>query len=400
MNDIYLWCVTGVTGLVALNTVWRLFVDHDRLAKEDLTDEDRTLAWRIVVFVIFPLINLLDLRATVSACELLGGYIKSWNYGLLWYHAIPAGLHSSNVIIPVLFAGSLASTLFALCLIPALFFRPHPFLATVIGYTSAFVLGLNFIVDPLLSLVGMGTLRWQVAFTAGSEAQRMPLLMVHLVCAVVYLLVVRNNQVRFWFSSLARPHASAQLKQALLSLKSDPESARLNCLVGLLYEKAGLRYQAKARMKKLQTEFPYSPYCHFLSAVTSYWRRDYKSAKKSFIFTSDYPYILGDLKASLLAGAACCAFAENDLIGALNLCERALEFDHESVLSRMVKVDVYLRQGKKQQAADEILAAMRMGLDLNLEDKIPVDLERAYNMLVATEESKSVRHILQPTNTI
>jgi hypothetical protein len=41
---------------------------------------------------------------------------------------------------------------------------------------------------------------------------------------------------------------------------------------------------------------------------------------------------------------------------------------------------------------------MHMGLDLNLEDKIPLELERAYNLLVALEESKAVRHVLQPTN--
>ena len=106
----------------------------------------------------------------------------------------------------------------------------------------------------------------------------------------------------------------------------------------------------------------------------------------------------GELKASLLSAAACSAFAENDLIGALNLCERALEFDDGCVVARMVKVDVFLRQGKKEQAGDEIMVAMHMGLDLDLENKIPLQLENAYNMLVAMEETKGVRHILQPTN--
>jgi hypothetical protein len=400
MNDLYLWCVSGITALVGLNTIWRLFLDRNRLWKEELSDEDRAFAWRIVVFLIFPLINLLDLRATTMVCELLGGYMKTWKYGLLWYHAVPAGLASENFLIPVLFAGSIATTLFALCLLPALSFRPHPFLATLIGYTTTFIFCLNFVADPVLSMIGLGGSRWRIAFTAGAADQRMPLLMVHVILAVIFLFVVRNIHVRLWFSALSRPHATAQLRHALSSLQVSPHSARLFCLVGVLYERAGLRYQAKAQLKKMKSQFPYSPYCHFLEAIVSYYRRDYKIARKGFIFTSDYPYINGELKASLLAAAACGAFADNDLIGALNLCERALEFDDTCVVARMVKVDVFLRQGKKEQAGDEILVAMHMGLDLNLENKIPLELERAYNLMVALEESKVVRHILQPTNRI
>src|SRR5271155_5462286 len=103
MNDIYLWGVTGMAALVALNTIWRLWTEHERLGKEDLTDEDRAFAWRIVIFLIFPLLNFLDLRSTVAACVLFGGYVKQWNYGLMWFHVEPAGL-SSEYALPVFFA--------------------------------------------------------------------------------------------------------------------------------------------------------------------------------------------------------------------------------------------------------------------------------------------------------
>jgi hypothetical protein len=400
MNDLYLWCVSGVTLCVALNTLWRLVEERSRLWKEDLSDEDRTFAWRIVFFLVFPLLNLLDLRATTLGCDLLGGYMKSWSYGLLWYHAVPAGLGSPELIIPVLFAGSAATTLFAVCLLPSLLFRPHPFFATIIGYTAAFTFGLNFLADPFLSAIGLGGMRWQVAFTSGAPEQRMPLVVVHVACAIIYVLAIRNLHLRLWFSGLTRPQVTAQLRESLSSLQVTPYSARLVCLVGVLYEKAGLRQQARQQLKKLKEQFPYSPYCHFLDAIVAYSRRDYKLAQKAFVFTSDYPYIDGELKAGLLAAAACSAFADNDLTGALNLCERALEFDDACVVSRMVKVDVFLRQGKKEQAGDEILVAMHMGLDLDLEDRIPLDLELAYNQLVAMEESTTVRHVLQPTNRI
>jgi hypothetical protein len=41
----------------------------------------------------------------------------------------------------------------------------------------------------------------------------------------------------------------------------------------------------------------------------------------------------------------------------------------------MVKVDAYLRLGHKEQAGEEVLAALRQGLDFELEDKVPLDAE-------------------------
>ncbi|MBS1996326.1 MAG: hypothetical protein JSS86_08460, partial [Cyanobacteria bacterium SZAS LIN-2] len=89
----------------------------------------------------------------------------------------------------------------------------------------------------------------------------------------------------------------------------------------------------------------------------------------------------GELKASLLAAAACCAYAQEDIEGSLDLCERALEFEDACLTARMVKVDAYLAKGKKEQAAQEIMVAMHLGLDFDLKDKVPVDADRVFELM-------------------
>jgi hypothetical protein len=397
MNNIYLWSVTGVTALVGLNTIWRLWSERDRLSKEDLNDEDRAFAWRVVIFLIYPLALLVDMRTTSMACDLLGGWVKSLNYGLLWYHIVPAGLHT-EYLIPVLFSGSVATSILALCLLPALFFKPHPFFATIIGYTSVFLLTLNFIADPLLSISGLGGVRWQLAFQSGAIDQRLPLVVVHVALAVLFVLFMRYSKVRPWFSELSRPTANEELREALSNMRTYPDSPRLVCKVGLLYDKAGLRRQAKKQLKRLRDNFGQSLYANFLESLILYRRRDYKAARKAFTYTSDHPGVDGDLKGSLLAAAACAAFAEGDVIGALNLSERALEFDDACLVARMVKVDVFLAQGKKEQAGEEILLAMHLGLTLDLENKVPLDVEKAYEWLVSVEERRLGRRLSHSTN--
>ena len=49
----------------------------------------------------------------------------------------------------------------------------------------------------------------------------------------------------------------------------------------------------------------------------------------------------------------------------------------------MVRVDAYLAQGKKEQAAQEIMIAMHLGLDFDLKDNVPLDSEKAYGEIVA-----------------
>src|SRR5437867_814003 len=134
MNEIYVWCITGMAGLLALNTLWRLWSERERLGREDLSDEDRSFAWRVVFFLVFPFLNFLDLRSTIVAIDLLGGYVRSWSFGGYWYH-INSAIMPEHWILAALFAGAAAQMLLAILLLPSLLFRPHPFLATVIGYT-------------------------------------------------------------------------------------------------------------------------------------------------------------------------------------------------------------------------------------------------------------------------
>ena len=202
-----------------------------------------------------------------------------------------------------------------------------------------------------------------------------------------YLSILFSQRFRFWFATLSRPKASDDLKKALAEWKARPQSTRLICRLGLAYERAGLRRAAGKQLTKLpQNQSLYHP---FLKAVLAYRRREYKKAGAAFLFTSDFPPVDGYLKASLLAASACSAFADGDVLGALHLSERALEFDDACLVARMVKVDVFLRQGKKEQAGQEILSAMHRGLSLDLESKIPLDVDRTFEMLCRLEESSA-----------
>lgn len=390
-NNVYLWCVAGVSLLVALNTVMRLWTERHRLLKDDLNDEDRALVWRVVIFLIFPLLILFELRSTIVATTLFGGIIEDWTYGLLWYEAVPTGLFSDKLMIPSLFSGELLIGVMSLCLLPSLLFRPHPFLATLVGYTVAFVFGLNLVVEPLLAMTGMAGNKWHLAFTLGAPEQLVPLIAVHAVLAVVYVFVVRNSFVRMWFSDLTRPEASERLRLAIADCAVEPQSPRLTCRLGLMYDRAGLRRQAKRQLGVLKRTSKSSIYTAFLDAVMAYKRRKYDVARKSFTSASDHPGVDGELKASLLAASACSAFAHGDTVGALNLCERALEFDDACLVARMVKVDAFLKMGRKEQAAEEILVAMHTGLSLDLENKIPLDMDRAFESIVVAEEEKETQ---------
>ncbi len=386
MNDFCLWSVTGMAALISLTTLWRLWADRERLAREELTDEDRSFAWRIVIFLIFPFLTFLDLRATIVACDLYGGSVAHWVYGLMWYHLEPSGLTSNQSLIGVYFAGAILQLALAVCMLPSLLFRPHPFLATLVGYTIAFIFGLNLIADPLLSVINMGSPRWQIVYDALPADKRVAFMAVHAAAASIYLALMFSQRVRMLFARLSRPVASDELRGALRDFRSHPDSGRLACRVGLLYDKAGLRRRARAQLKRLKKSCPSSLYATFLEAVLSYRRRDYRVARQAFILASDYPGVAGELKASLLAAAACAAFAGEDIIGALNLSERALEFDDYCLIARMVKVDVFLRQGKKEEAGEEILLAMREGLTLDLEKKVPLDSEAAFESIAQLED--------------
>jgi hypothetical protein len=393
MNDVYIWCITGMAGMLALNTAWRLWSERDRLSREDLNDEDRAFAWRVVFFLVFPFLNFIDLRSTIVAIETAGGYVKDFSFGGYWYHLDSAAIPEPHLL-TALFAGAGLQLVLSVLLLPALLFRPHPFLATVIGYTVAFAFGLNLIVEPIMSVCGLSNPRWLLAYTSGSYEQRVILLAVHLSAAAIFVAIMMSQRVRMWFSSLSRPEANDELKKALSEFRSRPDSARLMCRVGLLYDKAGLRRRARRQLKNLRVDHPDTLYSVFLEAMLAYRRREYQDARKSFLKASDFLGVDGYLKGSLLAASACSAFGDGDVIGALNLSERALEFDDACLVARMVKVDVFLRQGKKEQAGEEILSAMRRGLALDLSNKVPLDVERCLDALAKVEENSLGRQFV------
>ncbi len=376
-HEIYLWLVTAVTGAVAVNTLLRLWIDRARLRQEDLHEDDRLFAWRIVLFLVYPLMTLVDLRATMVTCQWFGGYIKDWTYGLFWYSAIPRGIALHEHLLFVLFAGVLVQLLLAASLLPSLCFRPHPFFATILGYTITTVLALTLLVDPLMSLLGVGGSRWQIILTTATLQESLWIAGVYIVAAATYLFVILNERTRLWFADLSRPLVSEELRDVLSQWKIDPANPHLCARLAVLYERAGLRSQATKRLVQLKATHPQSIYRCFVEAVLSYKQRKYKIARDQFLKAADFANVDGNLRGSLLAASGCAAFAEGDMEGALNLSERALEFDDASLVARMVKVDVFLRTGKKEQAGEEIIAAIRRGLDLDLESKVPLDSERA-----------------------
>ncbi len=388
------WCAAALALVVSLDTVIRLWTERHRLVKDDLNDEDRAFAWRLVVFVVLPLLTLIDLRATDVAATMAGGYLAHPVYGFVWYHGTLAGLGqaSPQAVALVYVAGAIAQIVFGLLLIPALLFRPHPFLASFLGYTVVFTLGLNLIVDPLLSLAGLGLPRWAEVLTIGLAQPQAVYLPITVECALtgLYLFFVSSSSVRLWFSDLTRPQISQELRLCLnrfqAGLADQDLTANLCLELGLLYARAGLPRQGQRVLKQMKTLYPGSICTSFLRAMLSFQERKYKVARQAFVATSDFRYVDGELKASLLAAAACSAYAQGDTEGSLDLCERALEFEDACLTARLVKVDAFLAKGKKEQAAQEIMVAMHLGLDFDLKDKVPVDVEQVLFLLTAVAE--------------
>lgn len=376
MHQIYLWLVTAVTGTVALNTLLRLWTERSRLCAEDLRDDDRMFAWRIVLFLIYPIMTMVDLRATLVTCQWFGGYVKDWSYGLFWYSAVPRGIVSHEHLLIVLFAGIAAQVLLAMSVLPSLFFRPHPFFATIIGYTITTVLGFNLVVDPVLALLGASGSRWHLLMTETTMQEKLWIGLVYTIAASAFLLVLRSERTRMWFADLSRPLVSEELRDALCQWRNEPANPHLCAKLAVLYDRVGMRQKAKKLLAQLRATHPRTIYLAFVEGMLSYNQRKYSSARTQFLEAADFSNTDPQLRGALLAASGCAAFAEGDLEGALNLSERALEFDDASLVARMVKVDVFLRTNRKEQAGEEIIAAIRRGLDLDLESKVPLDTER------------------------
>jgi hypothetical protein len=393
MDQVSLWCLTAVVGAISLNTLWRICTERERFLKDDLSDADSAFAWQIVIFVIVPLLTLFDLRTTTECCRWLGGNLSQVNYAILWYQGVPTDLPSAKFFIPVLFSGMFAEISLVLLALPALAFRPHPLVAMLIGYTTAFILAVDLIAEPILASIGLGNPKWLLAAEFGSRSQLYSLAGLHILLSIIYLICLKNDSIRLWFSGLTHPNQSDQLK-ATLAKDEHTDNAKAACYLVLLYESAALRSKANRQLRKLKKACPHSLYTTFADAYLSYRRRDYRRARELFLAASDHSTLDHQLKSSLLSAGACSAFAEGDMFSALNICERALEFDRRSLISRMVKVDVFLRQGKKDQAGSELLHAMQLGLTPELENKVPLDAEQVFRSLSLCEERRAAREAI------
>lgn len=387
MSDIFSKLVSVAIIAVALSTIFQLVKDRACLLKDDLREEDRSLAWRVVIFLILPLVIALDLRSTIIAAEWLGGWVKEWSYGILWFEAIPRSLPDANLLIPALFAGEAAQFALAIMLIPALLFRPHPFVATVLGYTIVAILATNLVIDPVISLLGAGTSRWQLAYFAAPKEDLMLVIGVHASAAVSCLLLMRNKALRLWFADLTRPVVAEELRGALYESKVEPGSYQI-CRLSVLLDRAGMRRQAATELKKLRAVDGDSLYFLFLEPYMLYRRRRYEAARAGFERAAAHLDLPDTLRASFFAAAACATFADGDTRRAMNLCERALEFDTQCLVARMVKVDAYLRNGNKEEAGEEVMAAIRQGLDFDVEDKIPIDADSALKNIAKYEKNR------------
>jgi tetratricopeptide (TPR) repeat protein len=213
--------------------------------------------------------------------------------------------------------------------------------------------------------------------TAATGEEKVGIAAFYAVSALAFLSIAVSERTRLWFADLSRPLVSEELRDVLSQWRTEPANPHLCARLAVLYERAGLRRKANRILQQLRTTHPRTIYLSFVEAVLSYRQRKYKFARTQFLQAADLSGTDPQLRGSLLAAAGCAAFAQGDMEGALNLSERALEFDDASLVARMVKVDVFLRTGKKEQAGEEIIAAIRRGLDLDLESKVPLDTDRA-----------------------
>lgn len=382
MDKLCFAIVTIITAFISLDTLRRLYVDRHRFAKEDLNDFDLAFIWRIVIFLIYPLLNLIALWVSVIACERAGGYVKSMTYGLLWYQVIPDELSSRSYLIPTLFSGEMVQVALVLVLLVSLIFRPHPFLAMLITYTCVFVLSVNLIVDPILSIFGFGSAHWQIALLAATPKELSALILAHFLLGALLILCINNSFVQKIFAELIKPVAMEKLKRALLEKQTGENNDLVaSCNLVILYENTGLGRQANKQLKELKQIGKNSLLPRFVEAFLNYKRRNYKKALTLFLALGEETSINNELKSMFLAAAAYSAHATRDVNQALNLVERALEFDNDCLIARMIKIDIYIKQGNEEKAANEIRLSLKNGLDENIEEQIPIDWQKAISLI-------------------
>lgn len=412
MDQVYLWTVSAIAAFLALSTLFRLAIKPSRIFSEELGDYDRAMVWQIVIFIVFPALNLLSLKATFAAIDYFGGYVQNWSFGMLWADCTPQGISNPDALACVYLAGPCLQLLFALALAPALLFRPHPFVVCLISYTICFIFALNLLLDPTMCALGLGGISWQVAYRFLSEPARNYLLAFNLSSALAFIAIFRSNSIRSFFAQLTRPVAFSALEIAKAQAQAFPHSAQLACRLALAYEQTGLLSQSYKQLKVMSKKFPETLWLPFLRGYLAYKKANYKLALASFSEASEMPIAQGKLRSYFLAAQACSAFAQGKKLDALNLAERALEFDDHAFVARMVKVDVFLADGKKDQAANEVLQFLSKGFgtrdflskDIDgqaseLKGKIPLDVEKTIDEIARAEDAMKEKFSRQLTRT-
>lgn len=381
---------TAIIVALAASTLFEIWKNRHELFEDELSEDSRLIVWKTAIFLIFPLVVWLDYRATLVATDYLGGFTKDASYSILWFNALPQGLPHADFLMPALFAGVAVQFLLALCLVPSLFFRPHPFLATLISYTVAMISASTLMIDPLIGLFGMGSSRWQLAYSSLPKDTLMIILAMYACLIALSILAVKSKTIRVWFAEITNPILAEQLRIAIAEAESDRNNQFQSCRLGILFQKAGMRRHARREFAHLKEIAPASLFVLFLDGYMQYQKRNYRKARNAFDAASNYPYLTEGLKATFLSAAACSSFAQGETHEALNYCERALEFDEEALVARMVKVDAFLRLGKKEQAGEEVLAALKRGLDFEIEDKVPLDPELTLKQIFRFQRQQAV----------
>ncbi len=254
----------------------------------------------------------------------------------------------------------------------------------LITYTCVFVLSINLIVDPVLSVIGFGSAHWQIAIIQGTKKELIILALTHFSLALLLVGLISSETIQKFFAELIRPIAMERLKKALAENAASPTKDNLvaSCNLVLLYESAGLTKQANKKLKEIKTNDGQACLPKFVEAYLSYRRRNYKQALKLFLALADSNFTLSnELKSMFLAAAGCAAHAMRDFVPALNLVDRALEFDHHCAIARMIKIDIYLKQGKEEKAADELQTSLLNGMDQNIDQQIPIDWRKAVSLI-------------------
>ena len=391
MSEICTNIFSAIIVAIAASTLFELWKERNSILSDELGEDARILIWKAVIFLVFPFIVWLDLKTTLVVTEQFGGWVKDWTYGGMWFNAIPHGLPHADMLMPAIFAGVAMQFLLALCLIPALFFRPHPFLASAISYTVAVIFASNLVIDPAIALVGAGSSRWQLAFTSVPKDTLIIIIALYACLFSLFVLAVKSKTIRIWFADITNPVLAEKLRVAISEAESDRKNQFQSCRLGILLERAGMRRHANRELSHLKDIAPGSIYVSFLEGFIQYRRRNYRRARNSFEIASNFPYLNEPLKCTFLSAAACSAFAEGDTHGAIDLSEHALEFDDCALVARMVKVDAFLRLGKKEQAGEEVLSALKQGLDFEIEDRIPLDPEMTLKQIFRFQKQSTDR---------